>query len=74
MNGVTLGPQSAAPGRVEELTWLDARPFALATGGKGGCQGNGRTFFPAAPRRMHSGLVLIMMWMSLTLESLERKL
>ena len=35
MNGFSLGPQSAAPGSLEELPRLDVHPFALAAADKG---------------------------------------
>jgi hypothetical protein len=35
VNGFSLGPQSAAPGSLEELTRLNVYPFALAAADKG---------------------------------------
>jgi len=35
VNGLGIGPQSAAPGSLEELTRLDVHPFALAAGDNG---------------------------------------
>jgi hypothetical protein len=35
VNGFSLGPQSASPGSLEELTRLDVHPLAFAAGDKG---------------------------------------